>query len=174
MRSVTAKGAVGVDPAVEPPQASAASERQAVVHFAALARQHAALGDQLREAFQRVVGADAFILGREVESFEREFAAYCGSPHCVGVGSGTAAIALTLIAARIGPGDEVIVPAHTFIASALGVLHAGATPVFCDVQRDTGLIDPDGIDTVLTPRTAAVVAVHLYGQACAMDEICAV
>jgi dTDP-4-amino-4,6-dideoxygalactose transaminase len=174
MRSVTAKGAVGVDPAVEPANASAASERQAVVHFAALARQHAALGDELRETFQRVVRADAFILGREVESFEREFAAYCGSPHCVGVGSGTAAIALTLIAARIGPGDEVIVPAHTFIASALGVLHAGATPVFCDVQRDTGLLDPERLDELIGPRTAAVVAVHLYGQCCQMGPISAI
>jgi dTDP-4-amino-4,6-dideoxygalactose transaminase len=87
------------------------------------------------------------------------------------VGSGTAAIALALIAAGIGPGDEVIVPGHTFIASALGVLHAGATPVFCDVERDTGLIDPERIEGLVGARTAAVVAVHLYGQACQMDRI---
>jgi dTDP-4-amino-4,6-dideoxygalactose transaminase len=87
------------------------------------------------------------------------------------VASGTAALALALTAAGIGPGDEVVVPAHTFIASALGVLHAGATPVFCDVQRDTGLIDPDAIEAAVSPRTAAVIAVHLYGQACAMDAI---
>ncbi len=76
-----------------------------------------------------------------------------------------------MIAAGIGPGDEVIVPAHTFIASALGVLHAGATPVFCDVQRDTGLIDPESAASVVSPRTAGIIAVHLYGQACDMRRI---
>ena len=171
---MTVRGAVDVRPGGQPVQSSVASERQAVVPFAALARQHAALGDELREAFQRVVRADAFILGCEVESFERKLAAYCGTVNCVGVGSGTAAIALTLIAARIGPGDEVIVPAHTFIASALGVMHAGATPVFCDVQRDTGLLDPQRLDELIGPRTAAVVAVHLYGQCCQMGPISAI
>jgi dTDP-4-amino-4,6-dideoxygalactose transaminase len=155
------------------PDAPAGQERP-VVPFVGLARQHAALSGQLRDAFARVLGADAFILGTEVDAFEREFAEYCGAHECVGVASGTAALALALIAAGIGPGDEVVVPAHTFIASALGVLHAGATPVFCDVQRDTGLIDPDRIDAVLGPRTAAVIAVHLYGQACDMDGVGAV
>jgi dTDP-3-amino-3,4,6-trideoxy-alpha-D-glucose transaminase len=142
-----------------------------VVPFVGLARQHAALGDELRAAFERVVGADGFILGDEVESFEREFAAYCEASECVGVASGTAALALILIAAGIGPGDEVLVPGHTFIASALAVLHAGATPVFCDVQRDTGLIDPDSAAALVGPRTTAVIAVHLYGQVCDMDAI---
>jgi dTDP-3-amino-3,4,6-trideoxy-alpha-D-glucose transaminase len=142
-----------------------------VVPFVGLARQHAALGGELRAAFERVVGADGFILGDEVEAFEREFAGYCRVSECVGVASGTAALALILIAAGIGPGDEVLVPGHTFIASALGVLHAGATPVFCDVQRDTGLIDPDAAATLVGPRTAAVIAVHLYGQVCDMDGI---
>jgi len=136
-----------------------------------LARQHAALGGELRAAFERVVGADGFILGGEVEAFEREFAGYCEAAECVGVASGTAALALILLAAGIGPGDEVLVPGHTFIASALGVLHAGATPVFCDVQRDTGLIDPDAAAALVGPRTAAVIAVHLYGQVCEMDAI---
>jgi dTDP-4-amino-4,6-dideoxygalactose transaminase len=142
-----------------------------VVPFVGLARQHAALSTELRAAFERVVGSDGFILGPDVEAFEHEFADYCGARECVGVASGTAALALALTAAGIGPGDEVVVPAHTFIASALGVIHAGATPVFCDVQRDTGLIDPHGIGAVLGPRTAAVIAVHLYGQACDMDAI---
>jgi dTDP-3-amino-3,4,6-trideoxy-alpha-D-glucose transaminase len=154
-----------------PQQAAIGGRGRPVVPFVGLARQHATLGDELREAFERVVGSDGFILGPEVEAFEREFADYCAARECVGVASGTAALALALTAAGIGPGDEVIVPAHTFIASALGVLHAGATPVFCDVQRDTGLIDPDGIVAVLGPRTAAVIAVHLYGQACDMDEV---
>jgi dTDP-3-amino-3,4,6-trideoxy-alpha-D-glucose transaminase len=142
-----------------------------LVPFVGLARQHAALGGELRAAFERVVAADGFILGGEVEAFEREFAAYCEAPECVGVASGTAALTLALIAAGIGPGDEVVVPAHTFIASALGVLHAGATPVFCDVHRDTGLMDPDAAEAVVGPHTAAIVPVHLYGQACEMGSI---
>jgi dTDP-4-amino-4,6-dideoxygalactose transaminase len=145
--------------------------RQPVVPFVGLARQHAPLAEQLRATFERVVRADAFILGREVESFEREFADYCGVGACVGVSSGTAALSLALIAAGIGPGDEVIVPAHTFIASALAVLHAGAQPVFCDVQRDTAVIDPHSLEQAVSDRTAAVIAVHLYGQACEMDAI---
>jgi len=145
--------------------------RRQVIPFVGLERQHAVLRDELRAAFERVLGADAFILGEEVAAFEHEFAAYCEAPECVGVASGTAALTLALTAAGIGPGDEVVVPAHTFIASALGVLHAGATPVFCDVRQDTGLIDPDGIEAVLSGRTAAVIAVHLYGQACEMGRI---
>jgi dTDP-3-amino-3,4,6-trideoxy-alpha-D-glucose transaminase len=144
---------------------------QSTIPFVGLGRQHAALGAELRAAFERVVDTDAFILGAEVEAFEREFATYCEASECVGVASGTAALALILIAAGIGPGDEVVVPGHTFIASALGVLHAGATPVFCDVQPDTGLIDPDAAAAVVGPRTAGVIAVHLYGQACDMDRV---
>jgi dTDP-3-amino-3,4,6-trideoxy-alpha-D-glucose transaminase len=141
------------------------------VPFVALERQHAILADDLRDAFERVVGAGSFILGEEVEKFEAQFAEYCGASHCVGVASGTAALRLMLEASGIGPGDEVIVPAHTFIASALAVTHAGATPVLCDVEADTGLIDPDAIRAMVGPRTAAVLAVHLYGQACDMDAI---
>jgi dTDP-3-amino-3,4,6-trideoxy-alpha-D-glucose transaminase len=145
-----------------------------LIPFAGLARQHAPLSDQLRAAFERVLRSDAFILGPEVGAFEQEFAGYCEARECVGVASGTAALTLALLAAGIGPGDEVVVPGHTFIASALGVLHAGATPVFCDVERDTGLIDHAGIEAVLSPRTAAVIAVHLYGQACEMRRIGAI
>jgi len=144
------------------------------IPFVGLARQHEALSDELRAAFERVVRASAFTLGPEVEAFERELAGYCQARESVGVASGTAALALALIGAGIGRGDEVVVPGQTFIASALSVLHTGATPVFCDVQRDTGLIDPDGIDAVVGPRTAAIIAVHLYGQACDMPRICAV
>jgi dTDP-3-amino-3,4,6-trideoxy-alpha-D-glucose transaminase len=145
--------------------------RRQVVPFVGLGRQHAALGGELRAAFDRVLAADAFILGSEVEAFEREFAGYCQVPECVGVASGTSALALTLIAAGIGPGDEVLVPGHTFIATALGVLHAGAAPVFCDVRRDTGLIDPDAAAALVRSRTAAVIPVHLYGQMCEMERI---
>lgn len=141
------------------------------VPFVALDRQHAPVRAALEEAFQRVLDASAYILGEEVERFEDEFARYCGSEHCVGVASGTAALTLALQAAGIGPGDEVIVPAHTFIASALGVVHAGAQPVFCDVEDGTGLIDAGSAEEVVTERTAAVLPVHLYGQVCDMAAV---
>jgi len=144
------------------------------VPLVALRRQHATLSAQLAEAFERVVAADAFILGVEVEAFEHEFAAYCTTRACVGVASGTAALSLALLAAGIGPGDEVLVPAHTFIATALAVVHTGATPVFCDVTPDTGLIDPDKLEQLVGARTAAVIAVHLYWQPCDMDGVSAV
>ena len=126
-----------------------------MVPFVALTRQHDTLSDELRAGFERVMSTDAFILGREVEAFEQEFADFSEASECVGVASGTAALTLALIAAGIGAGDEVVLPGHTFIASALGVLHAGATPVFCDVERDTGLIDPDAAASVIGARTAA-------------------
>jgi len=137
----------------------------------ALERQHRPLEHELNEALRRVLASSGFILGEEVERFEDEFASYCGVAHCVGVASGTAALTLALEAAGIGRGDEVIVPAHTFIASALAVARAGATPVLCDVDAGTGLIDPDCARSLVGPRTAAVVAVHLYGQACDVPAI---
>ena len=143
----------------------------AQVPFVALDRQHAEVADELREVFDRLLTTCGFILGEEVEAFESEFAEYCGAGHAVGVASGTAALQLALAAAGVGPGDEVIVPAHTFIASALGVIHAGATPVFCDVERDTGLLDPEAAAAAVTDRTAAIVAVHLYGQVCDMGRL---
>ncbi len=144
------------------------------IPFAALDRQHAEIREDLRDAFERVVGASSFILGEEVAAFEDEFAAYCDAEHCVGVASGTAALTLAFQAAGIGPGDEVIVPAHTFIASALGVLHAGATPVFCDVEDGSGLIDAAAAEAAVTERTAAILPVHLYGQAADMDAVKAI
>jgi dTDP-3-amino-3,4,6-trideoxy-alpha-D-glucose transaminase len=146
---------------------------EAAVPFVDLARQHGPVAGELGDAFERVVGASAFTLGAEVDAFETEFAAYCGARHCVGVASGTAALALLFEACGIGPGDEVVVPAHTFIASALGVRHAGATPVLCDVDERTGLIDPDAAAAAVTARTAAILAVHLYGQACEMEPLAA-
>jgi dTDP-3-amino-3,4,6-trideoxy-alpha-D-glucose transaminase len=143
------------------------------VPFTALSAQHAVLRTELSEAFDRVVRSSGFILGSEVEAFEREFAAYCRVDHCVGVASGTAALTLALRAAGIGLGDEVIVPAHTFIASALAVLHAGATPIFCDVSESDGLIEPSHARALISQRTAALMPVHLYGQVCEMDELIA-
>jgi dTDP-4-amino-4,6-dideoxygalactose transaminase len=146
-------------------------QRRAVVPFVALDRQHARLEGQLQAAFSRLLGSSAFTLGVEVEQFEHQFAEYCGSAHCVGVSSGTAALSLMLRAYGIGAGDEVVVPGHTFIASALAVVHAGATPVLCDVDEGTGLIDPDAARAAVGPRTAAILAVHLYGQTCEMGAL---
>lgn len=142
-----------------------------VVRFAALERQHAPIENELRAALMRVVYSNGFILGPEVDAFETEFAEYCGVSHCVGVSSGTSALSLMLRASGIGPGDEVIVPGHTFIASALAVAHVGAVPVLCDVLDGTGLIDAEAARALVGPRTAAILAVHLYGQACDMDAI---
>ena len=143
------------------------------VPFVDLRRHHDEISTDLTAALEAVVTQNGFILGEETERFEAEFAAHCGARHCVGVNSGTAALALALMAAGIGPGDEVIVPAHTYIASALGVLHAGATPVLCDVRDDTGLLDPTLVQDLITPQTKAVMAVHLYGQPCDMTALSA-
>lgn len=141
------------------------------IPFVDLGRHHGALSVELEAAFQRVLGASSFIMGEEVERFEAEFADYCGSRHCVGVGSGTAALTIMLQAAGIGLGDEVIVPAHTFVATAFAVMHVGATPVCADVDPGTGLIDPAAVSAAIGPRTAALLPVHLYGQVCAMGEL---
>jgi dTDP-3-amino-3,4,6-trideoxy-alpha-D-glucose transaminase len=141
------------------------------VRFVALERQHERIEHDLRAAFVRLLGSSAFTLGAELERFEAEFADYCEVGHCVGVASGTAALTLMLRAYGIGAGDEVVLPAHTFIASALAVAHVGATPVLCDVDEGTGLIDPDAARAAVGPNTAAVLAVHLYGQTCDMAAI---
>jgi dTDP-4-amino-4,6-dideoxygalactose transaminase len=141
------------------------------VRFVALDLQHSRIKHDLQATFDRLLGSSAFTLGAELERFEAEFADYCGVDHCVGVSSGTSALSLMFRAHGIGPGDEIIVPGHTFIASALAVAHVGATPVLCDVDEGTGLIDPDAARAAVGPRTAAVLAVHLYGQACDMAAI---
>jgi dTDP-3-amino-3,4,6-trideoxy-alpha-D-glucose transaminase len=141
------------------------------VRFVALDRHHAGIQSELQTTFTRLLGSSAFTLGTELERFETEFADYCAAAHCVGVSSGTAALSLMFRAHGIGPGDEVIVPGHTFIASALAVAHVGATPVLCDVDEGTGLLDPEAARAAVGPRTAAVLAVHLYGQACDMAAI---
>jgi dTDP-3-amino-3,4,6-trideoxy-alpha-D-glucose transaminase len=141
------------------------------VAFVDLARQHAQIADALSTTFSRVLASSGFILGEEVERFETDYASYCGTRYCVGVASGTAALTIMLQAAGITPGDEVIVPAHTFIATALAVMHAGATPVCVDVDQASGLIDPDAVAEAIGPATAAILAVHLYGQACPIEPL---
>lgn len=147
------------------------SEAAAEIPFVDLPRQNSVLAAELRSAFDSVLADGGFVLGPEVEMFEAEFAAFCGTRHCVGVGSGTAALTLALVAAGVEAGDEVIVPAHTYIATALGVLHAGAIPVFCDVDGDTGLIDLQSAAEVVSSRTVGVIPVHLYGQVADMKAV---
>ena len=125
---------------------------------------HQEMIDDLRDAFERVVQNSSFTLGTEVERFEGALAARVGAAHAVGVASGTAALHLALVAAGIGPGDEVVLPANTFFATAEAVLAAGARPVLVDVDPETALLDARAAESAITPRTAALVPVHLYGQ----------
>jgi dTDP-3-amino-3,4,6-trideoxy-alpha-D-glucose transaminase len=141
------------------------------VPFTTLGREHADLAGELAGAFDRILTSSAFILGEEVEAFEAEWAAVCGTDHCVGVASGTAALSLLLQAAGVGAGDEVLIPAHTYIATALAVVGAGAVPVLVDVNEGTGHLDVEAAAAAVGPRTAAVIPVHLYGQLCHMPSI---
>jgi dTDP-4-amino-4,6-dideoxygalactose transaminase len=125
--------------------------------------QHQALGDELAQAFQQVLARGVFILGEQVIAFEQEMARYCGARHAVGVASGTDALMLALQALGIGPGDQVIVPAFTFVATAATVAFAGATPVFADVEEGTFCLDPQEVATKAGPHTRAVIPVHLFG-----------
>jgi dTDP-4-amino-4,6-dideoxygalactose transaminase len=144
------------------------------VLFLDLGRLHASIRERLDAAFQRVVDSGMFILGNELEAFEAEFADYCGVKHCVGVGNGMDAIHLLLRAYGIGPGDEVIVPSNTFIATWLAVSACGAVPVPVEPRADTHNLDPALIGGAITSRTRAIIPVHLYGQPADMDPINAV
>jgi dTDP-4-amino-4,6-dideoxygalactose transaminase len=124
-------------------------------------------------AIERVVTSGCFIGGDEVDGFEQAWADYCGTAHAVGVGNGTDALALTLRALGIGPGDEVVVPTNTFVATAEAVVLSGATPRFADVSPETLLMTPHTLEAAIGPRTRAVVVVHLYGQMADMDALCA-
>jgi len=134
------------------------------VPFQDLPRQIAALRPALDAAMAGVLSHGQFILGPEVAAFEREWAGFCGAPHAVGVGSGTDALHLILRALDIGPGDEVITVANTFIATAEAISYAGARPVLVDCRPDDYLIDPAAVAAAITPRTRAIIPVHLYGQ----------
>lgn len=129
------------------------------------------LEKDLRSAFERVLQASWYIQGKEDKAFEEAFADYTGAKYCIGVGNGLDALMLSLKAMGIGEGDEVIVPSHTFIATALAVTYTGARPVFAEVKPDTFNIDPEKIEPAITKRTKAIIPVHLYGQACDMDPI---
>jgi len=124
----------------------------------------APLREELRAAVAGVLDSERYILGPEVEAFEHEFAAYCGAEHAVAVANGTEAITIALRALGVGPGDEVVVPSFTFYASAEAIPPTGATPVFCDIDPDTYCVTAETVRAALTPRTKAVIAVHLFGN----------
>jgi dTDP-3-amino-3,4,6-trideoxy-alpha-D-glucose transaminase len=144
------------------------------VPFLDLGAAHAELRAELDAAWQRVLDSGRYVLGGECTAFEREFAALCGVRECVGVSNGLDALRLVLQARGVGPGDEVIVPSHTFIATWLAVSQAGATPVPVEVLPDTFNLDPARVDAAAGSRTRAIVAVHLYGQIADMDALRAV
>lgn len=138
-----------------------------------LTRQHAALRPALLAAMARVLDSSGFILGPEGKALESALAARCGVRHGVGVGSGTDALRLGLQALDVGPGDEVITPAFSFVASSSTIVWAGATPVFVDIDPDTYALDVKALEAAITPRTRGIVAVHLYGHAADMGAIAA-
>lgn len=141
------------------------------IPFLDLKSSYLELKAELDDAYHRVMESGWYILGQEVEAFEHEFAAYCGVKQCIGVGNGLDALHLILRAMEIGPGDEVIVPANTYIATWLAVTYAGATPVPVEPDERTYNIDPNRIEEAITPRTRAILPVHLYGQPADMDPI---
>ena len=136
-----------------------------------LQAQYRSIKPEIDAAVQRVLDSCAFILGREVEQFERAFATYCEAEHGVGVASGTAALHLALLACGVGPGDEVITTPLTFIATVEAIVRTGARPVFVDIDPATCQIDPELVAPAITPRTKAIVPVHLYGATADMDRI---
>jgi dTDP-4-amino-4,6-dideoxygalactose transaminase len=139
-----------------------------------LTAQYATIQPVVDAAIQRVIATTSFILGPDVAAFEEEFAEFCGASRCVGVSSGTAALELVLRAFGVGPGDEVITVAHTFIATAEAISAVGATPVFVDILPDTYNMDPAALAAAVTPATRAVIPVHIYGQPADMTAIMAV
>ncbi len=141
------------------------------IPFSTFEHMHNSIKPEMTAAFERCYNKGWFIQGEEYDAFEREFAAYCGAKYGVGVGNGMDAIYLILRGLDIGEGDEVIVPSHTFIATALAVIYAGATPVFCEVDEESFNIDPEKIPACITEKTRAIIAVHLYGQTADMDRI---
>src|SRR5437773_11904732 len=145
--------------------------KQPQVPFLDLGAQYRAIEGEVGEATARVMQQSVFILGPEVSLFEEEFAAFCEAKYTVGVDSGTSALELALRAFDIGPGDEVITAANSFIASALAISHVGATPILVDVDPNTYTVDVSAIERAITPRTKAVLPVHLYGHPAHLDPI---
>jgi len=141
------------------------------VPFLALGRATQELRQPILEAMTRVADSGWYILGAEVEQFEAAFATYCGTRHCVGVGNGLDALELVLRAWNVGPGDEVIVPSHAYVACWLAVTNTGARPVPAESDLASGLIDVTNVQNAITERTCAIMAVHLYGHVCDMTGL---
>jgi dTDP-4-amino-4,6-dideoxygalactose transaminase len=144
------------------------------VPFLDLKAQHLELRPELEEAFRRVLDSGWYILGSEVDAFETEYAEYCRTDYCIGVGNGLDALHLALLAMNVGPGDEVIVPSNTYIATWLAISQCGATPVPVEPDEATLNIAPALIEAAITPRTKVILPVHLYGQPADLDPILAI
>lgn len=142
-----------------------------IVPFSDFSPMHTEVSEQILNAFRDVYEKGWFIGGEACTDFEREFAKYCGTDFCVGCGNGLDALHMILLAAGIGAGDEVIVPAQTYIATALAVSYVGAKPVFVDIEAEYYSVDPEKLEQAITPRTKAVIMVHLYGQVGRFDEV---
>ncbi|WP_431841516.1 DegT/DnrJ/EryC1/StrS family aminotransferase [Calidifontibacter indicus] len=143
------------------------------VPFLDLVAQHAEVAEAVNADLAQVFATAGFVGGPHVAAFEQAYARFCGVDHCVGVGNGTDAVELALRALGVGQGDEVITAANTFVATVEAIVRAGATPVLVDVDDETLLIDPQAVAAAITPRTAAIVPVHLYGQIAPVEQIAA-
>jgi dTDP-4-amino-4,6-dideoxygalactose transaminase len=141
------------------------------VPYLDLKAQYQSIKPEIDAAIARVLDSCQFVLGTEVADFEQEFAAYCGTAECIALNSGTSALHLALLAAGVGPGDEVITVPFTFVASVAAVTYAGARPVLVDIDPQSFTMDPAAIESAITPRTKAILPVHLYGQPADMDPI---
>jgi len=141
------------------------------VPYLDLKAQYQSIRPEIDAAIARVLDSCQFVLGPEVAGFEQEFATYCGAAECIALNSGTSALHLALLAAGVGPGDEVITVPFTFVASVSAVTYAGARPVLVDIDPRTFTMDPAAIEAAITPRTKAILPVHLYGQTADMDPI---
>src|SRR5882724_8827475 len=144
------------------------------IHFLNLKKQYLGICEEVQQAIGRVCEETAFSGGKFVEDFENQFAQYCGTRYCVALNNGTSALHLAMLALGIKSGDEVIVPANTFIATAWGVSYTGATPVFVDCHQQTWEINVSAIEHKITNKTKAIIGVHLYGQPCEIDALKAI
>jgi dTDP-4-amino-4,6-dideoxygalactose transaminase len=142
-----------------------------VIPFLDLKAQYRQIKPDIDAAVTRVIDSAQFVLGPEVAAFEERFAAYCGTKYCIALNSGTSALHLALLAAGIGPGDEVITVSMTFVATTAAILYCGAKPVFVDIDHETWTMDPNLVETAVTPRTKAILPVHLHGLMADMDPI---
>jgi len=141
------------------------------VPYLDLKAQYQSIKLEIDAAIAKVLDTCQFVLGSEVAAFEQEFAAYCGAAECIALNSGTSALHLALLAAGVGPGDEVITVPFTFIASVAAIIYTGARPVLVDIDPRSFTMDPAAIEAAITPRTKAILPVHLYGQTADMDPI---